>query len=292
MEWITIIKKAINYMEKNLLEGINPQDVADYVGVSCMYLQKGFQILTGYSLAEYMRNRRLYLAAIELKNKEYSILEVALKYGYENQSSFDKAFVRFHKSTPKDVQRNGSIQTFLPLKVKVEVTGGESMKFRIEEKDYIQVVGFQREFNEDTSKKEIPLFWDEMTERYCPNLMKGLKPESEIEQYIYNHRIGELGVCVDEGNKNGCFDYIIAGYDTGNEIPEVMVSYKIEKNTWAIFECTLKTLQKVTSQIWGQWIVENEEYELAGRYNIEWYSPDSPMGPDQKCEIWLPVIRK
>ena len=66
MEWSTCIKQAISYMEEHLLEAIGPVEVSNHVGMSSMYLTLGFQILTGYTLAEYIRNRRLYEAGNEL----------------------------------------------------------------------------------------------------------------------------------------------------------------------------------------------------------------------------------
>ena len=72
MELITSIRKAIDYMEKHLTDNISAQDVADQVYLSPFFLQKGFSLITGYGLGEYIRNRRLHNAALEQKKNVYS----------------------------------------------------------------------------------------------------------------------------------------------------------------------------------------------------------------------------
>lgn len=147
MEWINCIRESVDYMESHLLEIQNSAEVAEHVHMSCMYLQRGFQVLTGYTLGEYMRNRKLYLAAIELTGTEVSAIDIALKYGYETPASFHKAFVRFYGFSPTDVRKNrGKIKSFLRLKVNITVQGGENMQFKIEKKEAIKIVGFQRDF--------------------------------------------------------------------------------------------------------------------------------------------------
>ena len=80
MEWMACLQKTIRYMEQHLLADIHPEDIAEAVHVSPFYLQKGFSILTGYSLMEYVRNRRLYLAALEAVASETKIIDLAFKY--------------------------------------------------------------------------------------------------------------------------------------------------------------------------------------------------------------------
>lgn len=293
MEWLTCLKNAIDYMEDNLLDIRSPEEVADHVHMSCMYLQNGFRVISGYSLGEYMRNRKLYLAAVELRNTSEPIIDIALKYGYETPASFDKAFVRFHGVTPMDVRKSrGNIKTFMRLRISIEVQGGSNMEFRIEKKDSIKVVGFQKTFEAETSYQEVPKFWDECISKYASHLMKGEAPVGEMEEYVCTHHIGEFGVCIDDIGEAGKFDYMIAGYYQEDDIPENMVVREIPGGEWAVFDCTMATLQDTNTKVWKEWIPANGEYELAGQYNIEWYSPEGEPGPQQKCQLWFPVVRK
>lgn len=185
MEWLTCLKSAIDYMEDNLTEDIGPEEVAVHVNVSCMYLQRGFQILTGYTLGEYIRNRRLYLAAVELAESDLSAIDAALKYGYETPASFTKAFSRFHGATPMDIKKGRTgIRAFQRLKISISVQGGSNMQFKIEKKEAIKLVGFRRTFNEENSYEMIPKYWDEVCDNYCPNLMKGLESANDTKNIL------------------------------------------------------------------------------------------------------------
>ena len=94
MEWLTSIRTAIDYMEEHLTDNISAQDVADRVYFSPFFLQKGFSLMTGYGIGEYIRNRRLYRAALDLKETDDKVIDIALRYGYETPESFAKAFSR------------------------------------------------------------------------------------------------------------------------------------------------------------------------------------------------------
>ena len=94
MEWLRCIRKTIELIENHLTAEITMEEIAMQVYVSLFFLQKGFSVMTGFSIAEYTRNRRLYQAAIDLKNTDEKILDLALRYGYETPESFTRAFTR------------------------------------------------------------------------------------------------------------------------------------------------------------------------------------------------------
>ncbi|MBR6020868.1 MAG: helix-turn-helix transcriptional regulator, partial [Kiritimatiellae bacterium] len=116
MEWLDCIRKSIDFMESHLLDDIDAQDVAKRVHVSPFLLQRGFSVVTGFGIAEYIRNRRLHLAALDLADGREKVIDTALRYGWETPESFAKAFSRFHGATPSQV-RNGqaTAKSFLPL---------------------------------------------------------------------------------------------------------------------------------------------------------------------------------
>ena len=100
MDWLACIRTAIDYMEKHLLDGIGAQEIAEQVYLSPFFFQKGFSLITGYGISEYIRNRRLYQAALDLKETDDRVIDIALRYRYETPESFAKAFSRFHGVTP------------------------------------------------------------------------------------------------------------------------------------------------------------------------------------------------
>lgn len=297
MEWMTCIKRAIDYMESELLTIQGPEEVAEHAYVSTMYLQKGFQIMTGYSLGEYMRNRKLYMAAMDLINSDEKIIDIAYKYGYETPESFTKAFSRFHESTPSEVRRdNHLVKVFLPLKVSIEIHGGCSMDFTVETNKEFKVIGFSKEFDAETAYKEIPLFWDEVFQKYAKNLMSGNAPETDVEKAFVENQIGSWGICFDNIGKPNKFRYIIGGTYQGGSVPECMEVTTIPEALLAKFKCVGPmpgALQSVNTKIWKEWLPGNAEYELGGEFDIEWYSLEgNTSDADYKSEIWIPVRKK
>ena len=140
MDWIQGIQRAIDYVETNLTEEIDYEEVAKRAYSSSFHFQRIFGILCGFSLGDYIRMRRLSLAGEELSGKNAKIIDIALKYGYDTPESFSRAFTRFHGLSPSEAKHGGPVKTFTPLSVKLTLTGGVKMDYRIEKRDAFQVV--------------------------------------------------------------------------------------------------------------------------------------------------------
>lgn len=296
MEWLTSLRQAIGYMESHLLDNISAEDIAEEVHISSYYLQKGFKIMTGYAIGEYIRCRRLYLAALDIVADREKIIDLAFKYGYDTPESFTKAFRRFHGVTPSQVRRDTSrIQTFLPLNISVSIQGGNAMDYVVEKMTDFQVIGFEREFAFESSYQEIPKFWDEFCERYMALLSEKHQPENEIQQTVLTCQVGEFGVCIDDVGQEGKFRYLIAGIYQGGPVPEGMKLYAFPDTQWAKFRCCGPmpgALQAVNTKIFREWLPGNPDYEMAMGANIEWYSKGDMTAADYESAIWLPVKRK
>ncbi len=297
MQWTDSIRRAIRFMEEHLLEHIGPDDVAREVNISPFYLQKGFSLMTGCSLSEYIRNRRLYQAALELLSADIKVIDAALKYGYDTPESFTKAFRRFHGVSPSQLQGDSRmIKPFLPLRISIELKGGSSMDYTVEKMDSFRLIGFEREFSFESSYQEIPLFWSEIFEKYEKPILAGKQPETAIERAMCENMVGEFGLCVDDLPDTGNFRYFIAGVYRGGEVPEGMSVYEIPEAHWAKFRCIGPmpgSLQSVNTQIFKEWLPENNEYEIALQLNIEWYSAEGKTtDADYESAVWIPVKKR
>ena len=228
MEWLTSIRTAIDYMEQHLEEDISAQDVADHVYLSPFFLQRGFSLMTGYGIGEYLRNRRLYQAAIDLLESDNKVIDIAFRYCYDTPESFTKAFTRFHGATPSQVRSGAAVNVFLPLKINLTIQGGSQMDYKIAPMFPFKVIGFQKIFDTETSYSEIPKFWNEICEKYANSVYAGNAPANPYEQALVDNCIGEYGVCIDDIG-DGKFRYLIAGKYTGGEIPEGMVVYEFPR---------------------------------------------------------------
>ena len=264
------LQSAIDFIEAHILEAFDIRQIAAQAHLSPFYFQRIFGALCGITVGEYVRMRRLTLAAQELANPESRVLDVALKYGYDSPDSFARAFRRFHGVLPSEARAGGvGLRSYLPLHIKLTLEGGYTMDYRIEEKAPFTVVGLGRRFNTETSYQEIPKFWEEWL------------AEGDTRPIM-----GTYGVCIDMDGKG--FDYYIADdYKPWQPVPEGCTTRVIPGGAWAVFPTTLKTLQDTNTRIWSEWLPGSREYDLDGSYNIEFYTSDL-----DHVEIWIPVVRK
>ena len=164
MDWITGISKAIDYIEEHITE---PTDYARAAKEACsspFNFQRVFALLCGYTLGDYVRMRRLTLAGEELLSTDAKVIDVALKYGYDSPESFSRAFTRFHGVSPSAVRKGAVIHSFSRICVKLILTGGSIMEYRIEKKQAAKIICRRREFTkpgDDYTNREIPEFWNE-----------------------------------------------------------------------------------------------------------------------------------
>lgn len=286
MDWIDAFRKAADYIEEHISDDISAEDVSKHVHIASYYFQKGFAMLSGYTLSEYIRKRRLSLAAGELAGSGAKVIDIALKYGYDSPDSFKKAFTRFHGVSPSAVQRGEvKIKSFAPLKINISLKGGYIMEYKIVRKESFKVIGKQKEFDYETCKQEIPRFWEEHYSSGGGKYVKGM-----------------FGVNIDE-NKMGekTFKYLIAdAYTQGEEVPEGFYVLTVPEFTWAVFSCDgpmPKALQNVNEKIFSEWLPALAEYEFAAGWCIERYDdpskyPNGIMDDNYHSEIWIPVKHK
>ena len=170
------------------------------------------------------------------------------------------------------------------------------MDYKIKTMFNLKVIGFQKEFDEETAYTEIPKFWDEICEKYAKNVYAGNQPANPYEKAIIDNKIGEYGVCVDDV---GCgrFRYIIAGRYTGGEVPEGMTLYEFGRGDWAVFDCygpIPEALQGMEKRIFNEWLPGNPDYEISGDASVEWYDciHGEMTDPDYHSAIWIPVKKK
>lgn len=285
MGWIESITDAINYIEENLTQKITMDDIAKYACISSFYFQKGFAMLCGFTVSDYIRKRRLSLAGSELIQSNQKIIDIALKYGYDSPDSFTKAFIRFHGVTPTAVRKEGAmIKSYAPLKINFTLKGGYTMDYKMKEKEAFTVMGIAKSFGYENAPIEVPQFWQEFFQTGKNKTVCGM--------YGINMDL-EMG-----GNQ---FEYMIADdYDPTKEIPEGFVTKVIPKHTWAVFACigpSSKMMKEINERIFSEWLPNNKDYEIAEGYNIEMYTDTAnyPKGiEDEKyySEIWIPVKKK
>lgn len=285
MQWMTSIGTALDYIEQNITQELSIEDIAAQIFISPFYFQKGFAMLCGVTVSEYIRCRRLALAGSALMATEDKIIDIALAYGYDSSDSFTKAFTRFHGATPTAVRRGGAMaKTFAPLKIKFTLEGGYSMEYKIVDKDAFTVVGLSQTYSYDEAKTGIPKMWAEF-----------LKSDASKQA------CGLYGINIDEAMGGERFEYLIAdNYNAAAEIPEGFVTRTIPKHTWAVFICKgamPQALQDVNKKIFSEWLPNAKDYDIAEGYCVELYDDPTKYAKgtadeNYYSEMWIPVKKK
>lgn len=279
MDWVETLNRALDYIEDHLLQEVTCGQIASSVHLSAAHLQRCFVALTGMTLGEYVRNRRLTLAGHELSAQGAKVLDVALKYGYETPESFAKAFRRFHDVPPSRARRSGvPLKSFQRLTVKIVMEGGSVMDYRIEQKPAFAVVVRTKVFGDDATT-EVPAFWDEyraqgLDQRVSPN----------------------VGVCGGADPVSKTFRYGIGRQvRPGAKPPEGFEEWTIPAHTWAVFTCRgamPDAIQSMWKRIYGEWLPQAKYELISASYDFEYYTEGDMDAPDYVSEIWAPVREK
>ncbi|MEY8356661.1 AraC family transcriptional regulator [Lachnospiraceae bacterium 54-53] len=285
MDLLDKMNGALDYIEENLTGEICLEEAARRACCSSFNFQRMFSFMADVSLADYIRRRRLSLAAMELLTTKEKVIGVALKYGYESPVSFARAFYAVHGMNPSDVRKSGAkIKAYPRISFEVTIKGVEAVNYRVKELEKARLAGFKERmpFNNGENFKRIPEFWNEMCQR---------GKYEEMLRYNDNRDLKCLGVCANS-DENG-FDYYIA---TGSDkaLPDDMEELILPTGTYVIFECIGKMpegQQKVWKRIFTEWF-PSSGYELLDGPQIEWYSDGDMDSEEYRSEIWIPVRKK
>ena len=282
MTMLERMNTTMDYIEAHLLEELHMPMIAKVAGTSENEIQKTFYALTGISIVEYVRRRRLTLAGFELQKKERSVLEIALMYGYTSPDSFTRAFRQMHGTTPSAVKKGGCLlKSYGKITFVLTIKGVNAMNYKILKKEKMHIIGFKKWFSteNDGQLTEIPKMWDSVTD------------EMRKKITALSNNDGVVGLCADM--YDGGFDYWI-GCMSDQECPEDLEEIVIPASSWAVFEVIgsmrpiPNPMQDIWKRIYSEWL-PNSGYEHAMLPEIEYYSSGDMLADDYKSEIWIPV---
>ena len=280
MEWIERLNSAVEYMEAHLHEKIDYEKVAEIANCPAYYFQRMFLYMTNISVSEYIRRRKMSLAAVDLQDAGAKVIDIALKYGYDSPTAFNRAFQSIHGIAPSVAKKeNATLKSYPAIKFSISVQGMEEMNFRIETKEAFRIVGKSCPLSKvlEENFARIPHEWDTALEKGTLTKLYGImndKPEGLLGVSVHNEKEWKYFIAVSSTEDSDNFEQ--------DHIPVA---------TWAVFSGrgTNVSLQELERRVITEWL-PTSGYEYAEIPDIEVYIKADPK--DAIYEYWLPVVKK
>lgn len=286
IDWLKAIAYVLQHIEQNLTDkSLNTEILSKELYISAPHLQRAFTILTGLSVSEYIRNRRLSASALALRDGQ-SVLETALQYGYESPEAFTKAFKRFHGVNPSEVKSPlVSLIAYPPLQIKLTLKGETPMNYTLVEKQEMTLIGTSIEVSTEHGENQIviPKFWNQVNSDGRTAKIASLPNILQL-----------TGACIMEDQAATTFTYAVAGLFEGKVESTEFSAWSVKPHTWAIFESIGPmpgAIQEVWQRIFSEWFPATG-FEHAAGPELEIYPPGDVTSPQYRCEIWIPVVKK
>lgn len=288
MDWLGRVNEALQYIEENLAGEIDFNIAAQKACCSVYHFQRLFSFITEVPLSEYIRRRRLTLAACELRGQRVKIIDLAMKYGYDSPISFSRAFQKLHGVTPT-LARDAEValKAYPKISFYISLKGEQEMNYKIVERAAWTVAGKSVKASMVNGKhlELIPRFWTE-----C-------KQDGTICDLV-GHSRGKLGgkilgICTSYPSPQE-FTYMIAAEaESGGALAD-METFNIPALTWAVFECVgpmPQAMQEMLKRVYVEFF-PSSGYERAEGPDVEVYPEGDLTSPNYHSELWLPVVRK
>lgn len=282
---IKAFNETMKYIEETLTDRIDERKIALLSGYSYPLFSRMFSIMVDYPLSEYVRFRKLSCAAIDLRESDEKIIEIAFKYGYESQDSFSLAFKKFHGHTPKEVRKGSAFQIFSPIRLSLSIEGGKNMDIKVMKKLAFKIAGLAERIEEDGN---FPNVWDKLFKKVSPKKLENL---GNGQSYGACYEIEKNENCESKFTVN-----YMAGYDIQNvteandlglnilEVPET--EYAVVKLKGIVPNCIHEGWKYVT----GTFLPE-QGYRHAETPDFEVYGEGDMYSPDYEMELWVPIVK-
>lgn len=283
------LNQVIDYIEDHLTDDLSLDRISEYAGVSDYHFRKIFYYLSGLTLSEYIRNRKLSEANQDLLNGE-KVTDVAYKYGYQSIDGFARAFKKWSGFLPSEVMKKGLSKSFPKLLFIISVKGGVAMEFRIEEKPAFNLVGVS---------KRVPMQFEGINMeivKLAESISEEQKEEMHALQNMEPYEVVNASYDADFNflKEEGYLTHMIGILTTEDQISERLEKLPVEAGTWAVFPNEgpfPATLQETMAKIYSEWL-PSSNYEVINAPSFSFTKMDQHKEDYAYSEVWIPVRKK
>lgn len=281
MKWVERLNQSIVYIEEHLTGEIDYERLGQIACCSAYHYQRMFTYMAGVTLAEYIRRRKMSLAAVDLRGKKEKIIDIAEKYGYSSPTAFNRAFQSVHGIAPSAVKNDGvSVKSFPPLTFTIAVKGVEELNYRIETKDAFRIIGVSAPLHKEVEQNftVVPQMWQGAAMNGTIQKLAGMMDAPPM---------GLLGVSACNDDEQWKYFIAVSSTKSSSEFEE----YTVPASTWAIFPGSgiNRSIQQLEQRIITEWLPASG-YEYANAPDIEVYINPDPQ--NAQYEVWIPVRKK
>lgn len=295
MDFLSRMTRVIAYIEAHITDDFDLGDLAGIICCNIYQFGRIFSYVVGISLAEYVRNRRLSLAALDLCEGKAKVIDVALQYGYSSPESFTRAFKEMHGLSPREAAAPGArLRMYPQISFQITIKGDIGMEYKIVDRDVIKGVGVVKNFGkfkmneqaEDWHDRmgEVWQFWDSFLDEGANLILR--------DKYgLYRAPLWQMGVNYTDSDGNLIVS--IGAEDDGGCYPE-LTNFEVPASSWAVFTArgTLDQndhpINALTTKIFSEWL-PSSGYEQSMPYQMEVYGPGDTGSEEYCCDIWVPV---
>lgn len=274
MNYYDSLNNLIEEIEKSLTQKIEYKDLAKIIGTSSYTLQRIFSFLTGITLTEYIRKRRLSKAAEELLSTNIKIIDLSLKYQYDSPISFSNAFKKMHGVSPQTLRKtNASVKNFPKIKFKPTIDTIDELEYRIINLNEQKLYGITTGVIESSKKEKIR------------DLFKKAREEKILDFIIDNSDGKELYYGATKEIYNNELTNNMQYYILGKAPRKDFIHIEIPKATWACFKLKNKKqidILKLYNTIFTKWLPSSKYTEILNYPELEIYY-------ENECEICIPI---
>lgn len=284
------LNHVIDYIEDHITDdNLSLEIISEYAGVSDYHFRKIFFYLSGLTLNEYIKQRKLSEANKDLLQGE-KVTDVALKYGYQSMDGFTRAFKKWSGFLPSDVIKKGISKSFPKLSFIITVKGGISMEFRIEDKPAFNLVGVS---------KRVPMQFEGVNNEIV-KLAQSITAEQRAAMHsLQNIEPYEIVNASYEADANflkeeGDLTHLIGVLTTENQVSDLLEKVAVEACTWAIFPnegAFPSTLQTTMAKIYSEWLPASN-YEVINVPTFSFTKMDKHKKDYAYSEVWVPVRKR
>jgi AraC family transcriptional regulator len=283
------LNQVIDYIDVHLTDDLSLENISDYAGVSDYHFRTVFFHLSGMTLNEYVKNRKLSEANKDLLSGE-KVTDVAFKYGYQSVDGFTRAFKKWCGFLPSDVTKKRISKSFPKLSFVITVKGGISMEFRIEDKPAFHLVGVS---------KRVPMQFEGVNHeivKLAESITEEQRKEMHSLQNIEPYEIVNASYNVDANflKEEGNLTHLIGVLTTENQVSDRLDKVPVEACTWAIFPNEgpfPSTLQETMAKTYSEWL-PTSDYEIIHAPSFSFTKMDENKKGYAYSEIWIPVRKK